>query len=67
MLAQSDAQGDTEQVTLDDAARRDRLWRSVTDAVRSLPDVRQVIVSDSKREITVIGNGYEFVALRDVA
>lgn len=56
-----------EQATLTSEAERAILWRTVANRLREMPDVRQVLVSDARREIIVIGNDYSHVALKDVA
>lgn len=55
---------DVERATLDADAEAAVLWRMVASKVRELSGVRQVLVSDSRREIVVIGNDYSHLALR---
>ena len=53
-----------EQATLGRDAERAILWRAVANKVRELDGVRQVLVSEARGEIIVIGNDYSHVALR---
>ena len=56
--------------TLAHAAAKLTLWDRITEAVRGIeasPDVRQVIVSESRGEIVVVGSDYCHIGFRVIA